>query len=448
MIKKSILFLCLALVHASYGQETDAAKAQHTILGQNAAGYSGAQDVRINSHPDAQWFPAAGLGLFIHFGLAAVHGGIDLSWGMYANKSWEDGELVPEKYWGLADQWDPKNFNPKDWIDVVAQAGFKYIVLTTKHHDGYTLWPSNYGELGVKQKMKGRDLVQEVVDACRKKGLKIGFYYSPPDWYFDQDYINWDYSGKSVMNTSYEKIGKLPQMTEQHKAKKRDLVRGQLKELLSNYGKIDLLWFDGGAGEMTNDEVRALQPGIVINRRNGEVGDYADSEGVLPTKRFNSWFETCDPCWPQRWWSYSNSDRMMTGDEAIEKLIILRGWNGNYLANVGPAADGSIPKEAIEAWKTMATWMKHSAESVFETTSGDFPEKSNQPVTRKGKDAYVHVFPNFHKTVEMDVNQSPKKAVLLRTGKSVPFLVESGKLKMNIEPHDRTRMVDVVKLIW
>ncbi|MNY36648.1 Alpha-L-fucosidase [compost metagenome] len=139
---------------------------------------------------------------------------------------------------------------------------------------------------------------------------------------------------------------------------------------------------------------------------------------------------------------------MMTGDEAIEKLIILRGWNGNYLANVGPAADGSMPKEAIEAWKTMATWMKHSAESVFETTSGDFPEKSNQPVTRKGKDAYVHVFPNFHKTVEMDVNQSPKKAVLLRTGKSVPFVVESGKLKMNIESHDRTRMVDVVKLIW
>ena len=211
-------------------------------------------------------------------------------------------------------------------------------------------------------------------------------------------------------------------MPDEHKAARIEMVRNQVRELLTNYGKIHILWFDGGHGEISN-EVRQLQPGIIINRRNGQPGDFGDSEGVLPAKRFKGWFEANDPCWPSRWWAYSTSDRMDSGEDVIEKLVIMRAWGGNFLANVGPKADGSMPKEALNAWKTMAKWMKHSGESVFGTTAGPFPEKANQPVTLKGDNImYLHAFPNMHKRIIVqDVTRKPQSAILLRTGESIPF---------------------------
>ena len=442
----SLLLYCVGLpVHA---QNDDVAAAQHTILGQNSA-QVGVSISIPNTHPDAQWFPNDGFGLFIHFGLAAVHGGIDLSWGMYANKSWEDGEITPVDYWKLADQWNPTRFNAEDIVCNAKKAGFKYIVFTTKHHDGYTLWPSKYGEFGVKQKMKGRDLVKEFTNACHKYGLKVGLYYSPPDWYFDAPYMNWDYSGKTVMNINHQVIGRLPDKPEGHDQKRRTMVANQIRELLTQYGRIDLFWFDGGSGEISNEEVRKLQPGIVINRRNGEPGDYGDSEGTLPSKKFTGWFETNDPCWPSRWWSYSASDRMDSGADVIEKLIILRAWGGNFLANIGPCADGSIPYEASLAWDEIGNWMAHSGESVYNVTGGSFPEKANQPTTLKKGVVYVHAFPNFHKRIILkDIKSSPERAILLRTGASIPFSFINGEVHIQIPSAMRSRMVDTVKLIW
>ena len=226
------------------------------------------------------------------------------------------------------------------------------------------------------------------------------------------------------------------------------MVRNQVRELLTNYGKIDIMWFDGGHGEITNDEVRSLQPGIIVNRRNGEIGDFGDSEGALPTKRFTGWFECNDPCWPSRWWCYSTSDRMDTGADVIEKLVIMRAWGGNFLANVGPMADGSMPPEALEAWKVIGAWMKHSGESVYDITGGNFPEKANQPVTLKGDSLmYVHAFPNFHKAlIVQEVTRRPSRVILLRTGEEVPFEYKENALTIHIPPHKRTRMVDTVKV--
>lgn len=441
------LLLCCAGLPA-FAQNDDVAAAQHTILGQNSA-QTGVSVSTLNTHPDAQWFPKDGFGLFIHFGLAAVHGGIDLSWGMYANKPWEDGEITPADYWKLADRWNPEHFNAEKIVSKAKKAGFKYIVFTTKHHDGYTLWPSKYSDLGVKQKMKGRDLVKEFTDACHKHGIKVGLYYSPPDWHFDARYINWDYSGKTVMDINHQVIAGLPDKPAGHDQKRRTMVANQMRELLTQYGRIDLFWFDGGSGEISNDEIRKLQPGIVINRRNGEPGDYGDSEGALPNKRFTGWFETNDPCWPSRWWSYSTSDRMDTGADVIEKLIILRAWGGNFLANISPCADGSIPPEALEAWKEIGNWMKHSGESVYNVTAGSFPEKDNQPTTVKKDVIYVHAFPNFHKKIILkEIKSSPRQAILLRTGASVPFSYSNGEISIQIPAGMRSRMVDTVKLIW
>ena len=172
-IKHLLAFLLCCAGLPAFAQNDDVAAAQHTILGQNSA-QAGVSVSTLNTHPDAQWFPKDGFGLFIHFGLAAVRGGIDLSWGMYANKPWEDGEITPADYWKLADRWNPEHFNAEEIVSKAKKAGFKYIVFTTKHHDGYTLWPSKYSDLGVKQKMKGRDLVKEFTDACHKHGIKVG----------------------------------------------------------------------------------------------------------------------------------------------------------------------------------------------------------------------------------------------------------------------------------
>lgn len=443
-------FLCLGLCFCSlaYSQNDDAATSQHQILGQAASGAEAHASIP-NTHPNAQWFPEVGFGLFIHFGISSAHGGIDMSWSMYANKSWEDGEVTPTEYWKLADRWNPTKFDAEEIAIKAKKSGFKYIVFTTKHHDGYTMWPSKYSTLGVKQKLKGRDLVKEFTDACHKHDLKVGLYYSPPDWLFDAKYINWDYSGKSIMDVDHQILAKLPEKPADHDQQRRIMVANQMRELLTQYGRVDLFWFDGGSGEISNDEIRKLQPGIVINRRNGELGDYGDSEGVLPSKRFSGWFETNDPCWPSRWWSYSTSDRMDSGADVIEKLIILRAWGGNFLANMGPCGDGTIPHEALEAWKEIGNWMNHSGESVYNVTAGSFPEKDNQPTTIKKDIVYVHAFPNFHKKIILkDLKSAPRQAILLRTGTTVPFSFSNGEVNILIPPDLRSRMVDTVKLIW
>ncbi len=436
--------------HLLCAQNNDAvANAQHTILGQNSAQAGVSTSIR-NTHPAAQWFPEAGFGLFIHFGISSVHGGIDLSWAMYANKSWEDGEITPTEYWKLADRWNPERFDAEDIVKKAKEAGFKYIVFTTKHHDGYTMWPSKYSDFGVEQKLGGRDLVREFTDACHRHGIKVGLYYSPPDWRFDAPYINWDYSGKQILDVNHHPIAQLPEKPAGHDQTRRERVANQMHELLTQYGRVDLFWFDGGSGEISNAEVRELQPGIVINRRNGEPGDYGDTEGALPSRRFTGWFETNDPCWPSRWWSYSTSDRMDSGADVIEKLVILRAWGGNFLANMGPCPDGSIPPEALQAWKEIGEWMKHSGESVYGTTGGAFPEKHNQPTTCKGDTViYAHVFPNFHKRVELqEIKSAPKQAILLRTGEPIAFEYADCCVSFQIPPEKRSRKVDTVKLSW
>lgn len=439
---RNILFYIFILCPILMWAQNKDANSQHKLLQQAKP-----QNVRPNTHPLAQWFPNAGFGLFVHFGLSAVDGGIDLSWGMRANKPWDDGELAPVEYWKLADGWNPKNFKPDKWVKAAAKAGFKYIVFTTKHHDGYTMWPSQYGDFGVKQKMNGRDLVKEVVDACRKYGLKVGLYFSPPDWKFDADYINFGTYKKKFYNQYHQLVPSIPKMPEEHRKKRTELIQNQVRELLTNYGRIDLIWFDGGQGEISNEEVRRLQPGIVINRRNKDAGDYGDSEGVLPKQRFTGWFETCDPCWPSRRWSYSHSDRMDSGDDVIEKLVLLRAWGGNLLANVGPAADGSIPKEALDAWKVIGKWLEHSGESIFDVKGGCYPEKANQPITVKEDAMYVHVFPDCQATIRIrDIAEKPLKAVLLRTGEEINLTYESGTVKFKIPGKMRTRQVDTVKL--
>jgi len=398
-----------------------------------------------NSHPDAQWFPKAGLGLFIHWGMTAVTGTGDLSWNMLANKPWKDATITPTKYWAQANEWHPNKINFDKMLKAAKAAGFTYAVFVTRHHDGFSLWPSEYGEIGTKTHFGGRDFVKEFVVACRKNNLRVGLYFSPPDWYFERKYKNFSFGSQALDMDHNPTV--LPQKPVDFETKRRKNIQLQVTELLSNYGKIDLIWFDGGGGEISNKAVRELQPGIVVNRRNGGVGDYGDTEGSLPQKRFHGWFETCETCWPSRKWAYTENAGWDTAPEVITELVKLRAWGGNLLANVGPKASGEIPEQALLAWKEMGKWMKHSCESVIGANSGAWPEAVNTPITTREGVAYIHFLPTEKAEVVWKNAPKPKKAFLLRTKKSVAFKYINGLLKINIPENQRTNNVDVVKLI-
>src|SRR3954453_3030206 len=143
--------------------------------------------VKHTEHPDAQWFPEAGLGLFIHWGLASVKA-INISWPMMEGRG--NPAITPNEYWKQVESFDPRKYDPNKWLKAAKAAGFTYAVFTTPHHEGFAMWPSAFGGFDTRNHMGGRDLVKPYVEACRKNGLKVGFYYSPPDWYFDKDYVN------------------------------------------------------------------------------------------------------------------------------------------------------------------------------------------------------------------------------------------------------------------
>ena len=244
-------------------------------------------EFKRTTHPDAQWYPKASLGLFMHWGIHSV-AGIQPSWAMI--KDYPAGGDAhyhpPERYYALTEQFDPQKYDPDKWMKAASEAGFTYAVLTSKHHDGYALWPSEYGDMSTRQYMGGRDLLAPYVQACRDNGLRFGFYYSPADWHYP-DYpigdVDFDYNkrGTRVITDPVA-----------HRAladRWYGYVMGQIKELLTRYGKIDIMWFDGGGfpgipNFHTMDvinRVRELQPGIVINT----VGDVRET-GELPSATF------------------------------------------------------------------------------------------------------------------------------------------------------------------
>jgi alpha-L-fucosidase len=339
-----------------------AADAQHAAVGIRAESAAGFQRT---THPDAQWFGTAGLGLFMHWGISTVSGKGDISWSMMAELPWMNGtvtQITPADYFAQARQFQPNQWDPDRVLAAAKAAGFRYAVLTTRHHDGYALWPSEHGEFGVRQFLPGVDLVGDYVAACRRQGLKVGLYYSPPDWYFNRHYMSFhfgsedqkNFPGRAHFGLHHEVLPVRPPKPPGHEAAFHQYLRGQITELLTRYGPVDLLWFDGGPPVMSIDELRALQPHIVINPRMHGVGDFATPELHLPATRPPGWWELCD-IWPCGGWSYDpNHERYKPLSWFWERYNAVRHRGGNLLLNVGPKADGSMPAVYYERMAELA----------------------------------------------------------------------------------------------
>lgn len=318
------------------------------------------------------WWHEARFGMFIHWGLYAIPARAE--WVMYL-------ERIPRvEYAKLAERFKPERFDADEWVEIAKRAGMKYIVLTTRHHDGFSLFNSKVSEFNSVRTAAGKDLVAEYVDACRRADMRIGFYYSLLDW-------RWDAYWKG------------PEKDPEGWTKFLGYVHKQVEELCTNYGKIDILWYDGAwpyaakdwRSEDLNAMVRRLQPEILVNNRSLALGDFETPEQHIP------WWETPGKPWESCMtmndsWGYFENDRnWKTPRQLIQTLATCVSLGGNFLLNVGPRADGSFPPEALERLEEVGRWTRANSESIY--GAGRCPFTTSVGVmTSKGNIAYVHAF--------------------------------------------------------
>ncbi|MGL4735908.1 MAG: alpha-L-fucosidase [Cellulosilyticaceae bacterium] len=380
-----------------------------------------------------EWFVNDRFGMFIHWGLYAIP----------ARGEWvrSTEQMSVEAYQQFFDEFNPVDYDPKVWAKLAKEAGMKYVVLTAKHHDGFCLFDSAYTEYKATRTKAGRDLIVEYVEAVRGEGLKVGLYYSIIDWHHP-DFPHYGDRQHPMRNNV------------QYKDKAHDFdtyldyMHNQVRELCTNYGKIDLLWFDFSYDELVGEKwratelvemIRTLQPTVMIDNRleaSGEgfgslvtanpapySGDFVSPEQIIPPTGIYDeqgnpvvW-ESCITM--NNHWGYCEHDHFFKSPEMIvKKLVECVSKGGNMLLNVGPDSKGNIPKASVEILGEIGKWMKSNGESIYGCGISDIEKPEYGRITSKGKKLYYHVMDNPIGFVPLFGIQKDqiKKVRLLETG--------------------------------
>lgn len=405
---------------------------------------------------DLQWYRDAKFGMFIHWGLYSILGKGE--WAMFNQR------IDKDQYAELAKKFDASKFNADTWAEVAKEAGMKYMVLVTKHHDGFSLWDSEASKdlFNSMHSAAHQDFVREYVTAARSKGLRVGFYYSPLDWRFPGFFF--------------------PKMYRASAEEMKAQTYGQIRELMSDYGKIDLLWYDGGEDNWLglgglefggsspswharpknkpytgafsweplrlNSIVRELQPKIVINPRSGWKGDFDTREqgdGEMQTDR--PW-ERCYTI-SKGGWGWIPNAKVRSLDTLLTKLVKVVCMDGNFLLNVGPNAAGEIEPAQIERLKQMGAWLKVNGESIYGTRGGPivFDLKWGGS-TQKGKNIYLHIL-HWPENGQLKVPYSGDKilkANFLASGTPIKYSQDSNSITVYAPKENKDSIVTVVKL--
>lgn len=349
-----------------------------------------------------KWWHEAKFGIFIHFGLYSIIGRHE--WVM-------EMEGIPvAEYRKLVNQFNPKPDAVRNWVRLAKRAGAKYVVMTTKHHEGFCLFNTKFTDYCAPRQAYGRDLVEEFVKAVRAEGLRVGFYYSLLDWYHPDG----------------------ERCADEEAARRRfvDYIHGQVRELMTNYGRVDILWYDGPfpldaegwESKKMNRMVRELQPEIIINDRSKLPQDFSTPEQHVGES------ESTDCAWElcmtmNDSWGYHKSDNAWkTSRQILRYLLTCAQYGGNYLLNIGPRSDGSIPENSVRILNAVGEWMDKYGHTVYGAQRCKMICWRFANCTCKGNTLYVHVF--FWPGEEWAIGglqTKVKSARLICTGEPVEF---------------------------
>ncbi|NLX97247.1 MAG: alpha-L-fucosidase [Rhodopirellula sp.] len=313
-------------------------------------------------------------GMFIHWGPVSLTG---------QEIGWSRGSQTPiDEYDNLYKKFNPTKFNADQWVAVAKAAGMKYIVLTTKHHDGFCLWDTRETDYNIMRSPLARDVTKELADACRRAGIAFGTYHSVCDWHHP-DFPLTSPGGKVRRENS-------------DIAAYRRYLRSQVKELITNYGPLSTMWFDvpqefdRAEGSENVRLCRTLQPDILVNNRaGGGCGDYATPEQRVGGFDIEHPWETCMTICRQ--WAWKPDDKMKSLPECLQTLIRTAGGDGNLLFNVGPMPTGEIELRQVERLNEMGEWLAKYGESIYATRGGPFQPAKHIASTRKDNKIFVHI---------------------------------------------------------
>lgn len=405
-----------------------------------------------------QWWKDAKYGMFIHFGLYSILGGEYNGEVTPKIAEWIQNTLkIPlADYKKLMEKFNPQQFNADEWASIAKAAGMKYMVVTAKHHDGFALFDSKVSDYDVMNTPFKRDIIKELKEACHKQGLKFGLYYSHViDWEDPNAYVG-DKGLTDRMNTvDFDPV----KMDRSVYLKEKSFP--QLKELLTNYGTIDIIWFDMGKG-LNDDEIRQfvkvsreLQPNIIISSR---VGDemapkeinkdmlfdfYTPNDNYFTGDQLAIPFEMAGTT--NGSWGYRKTDHEWRQPNMIlSSLIASASRNGNYLLNVGPSGTGEIPLEAVKNLKIAGEWLKKYGESVYDTKPSPFPWNYNWGyVTQKPNKLYLNIS-DWPVNNQIDLNGLITKidAVhVLGNSKLIKFNQEGRFLKIDLSNVEKNELI-------
>ena len=344
----------------------------------------------------AGWFLDARFGLFIHWGVYSLIG----------KGEWvqDTGRIPVEEYEKLHLQFQPSQFDAAQWVALAKRAGQRYLVVTTKHHDGFCMFDSKLTDYDMMSTPFKRDVIKELAEACHRQDVRLGFYYSIMDWHHP-DYVPrrpWE-KNRATTGADFDRYV--------------EYMRGQIRELMTNYGRIDVLWFDGGWERKSPEDLakfrdivamaRSLQPQMLVNNRANIAGDFETPEQFIPATGLASkegkpaLWEVCMTMTtghgafaPTAWWGYDRYETVFKpSEELLQKLVDVVSKGGNFLLNIGPEPTGKIRPEETERLLGVGRWMERYHDAIYGATASPFPLLPFfGRVTRKGDTLYVHVF--------------------------------------------------------
>jgi len=345
------------------------------------------QSAEAKDNEKVRWFKEAKFGLFVHWGLFSQHAGIYNDKKYYGISEWVQrrGHIPATEYAKLANEFNPTQFNADEWVSIAKASGVKYIVITAKHHEGFAMYDSKVSDFDIVDATPyKKDPMKELAAACKKAGIRLGFYYSQfQDWHEpDGGGNDWDFVESKKNLKSYYQNKSIP----------------QIKELLTNYGNLGIIWFDT-PGDMTRQEsvefmkeVQRLQPNCLVSSRVGNgLGDFKDyGDGEVPAGFVKGAWEAIFT--HNDSWGYSAFDNnFKTSKELIQLLATVASKGGNLMMNIGPSGNGKIPYYSEKYFKETGNWLKRNGESIYGTSYSPIKPQPWGVMTHKPGKLYLHI---------------------------------------------------------